>query len=307
MQSATLPLLTRSSTSLAQAIDELHAATAVYTAEPIVDALLARINWPNGDASIADCSAGDGQFLTRALSKLLSIGHVDDDRLPRLIQGWEIHPIAAAEARARLATVLIEFGRSAARAAVIAGKIVRNQDFLTAGPTEPCIDFLIGNPPYIRMVAVPAMLRTEYSQVVPRYAFLDLMFSFLDRCSKVLRPGGKMGLIVSDRWLSNSGAAALREALGMRLAIEHIERVDASSAFFRPKARRAGTPARVHPVLVVLGPHGTQITKAPIYPGVDPGKYAAYPTLDSIAKVKIAPWLDAPGIWSVTADQARAS
>lgn len=309
MQNATLSLFADDSADAlrAQAIDELHAATAIYTAEPAVDQLLAMMNWPNGDASIADCSAGDGQFLVRALSKLLSTRHVDDDKLPTLIQGWEIHPAAAAQARTRLAAVLISFGRSAARAQEIAGRIVLNQDFLTEGPNEAVYSAIIGNPPYLRMVSVPALLRDEYSQVVPKYALPDLMFSFLDRCAKVLRPGGQMGLIVSDRWLSNSGAAALREALGSRLAIEHIERVDPTSVFHRVKQRRAGTPARVHPVLVVFGATGQAITKAPIYPGIDPAKYAAYPTLDSIAHIRIAPWLDAPQIWAITEEQVRAS
>lgn len=232
---------------------------------------------------------------------------MDDEKLPALIKGWEIHPTAAAQARARVAAVLISFGRSAARAQYIASKIVLNQDFLTEGPSAPCLDYAIGNPPYIRMVSVPAMLRDEYRAVVPKYAFPDLMFSFLDRCSKVLRPGGQMGFIVSDRWLGNSGAAALREALGSRLAIEHIERLDAESVFYRPKQRRAGTPARVHPVLCLFGATGQPITKAAIYPGIDPAKYAAYPTLDTIAKVSIAPWLDGFGIWTLSDDQARAS
>jgi hypothetical protein len=157
------------------------------------------------------------------------------------------------------------------------------------------------------MVSLPTLLRDEYSEVVPKYAFMDLMFSFLDRCSKVLRPGGQMGFIVSDRWLANSSAAALREALGSRLAIEHIERLEAGSVFYRPKQRRAGTPARVHPVLCVLGATGQLITKAAIYPGIDPAKYAAYPTLDSIAQVRIAPWLDAAGIWTLSEEEVRAS
>lgn len=291
----------------AQAIDELHAATAIYTSEPAVDQLLARINWPDGDASIADCSAGDGQFLVRALSKLLSTRHVDDEMLPTLIQGWEIHPAAAAQARARLAAVLISFGRSGVQAQEVANRIVLNKDFLTEGPTEATYSAIIGNPPYLRMVSIPALLREEYSLVVPKYALPDLMFSFLDRCAKVLRPGGQMGLIVSDRWMSNSGAAALREALGSRLSIEYMERVDPTSVFHRSKQRRAGTPARVHPVLVIFGATGQAITKAAIYPGIDPAKYAAYPTLDSIARIRIAPWLDAPGIWTISEDQVRAS
>lgn len=309
MQNVTLSLFDESpaEAARARAIDELHAATAIYTAEPVVDKLLAKVNWPNGDASIADCSAGDGQFLTRALAKLLARGPVEDDKLPQLVQEWEVHPQAAAEARVRVAATLISFGRSATRAAEIAAKIVRNQEFLTEWPDDQTVSTIIGNPPYLRMVSVPAILRAEYSEVVPKYAALDLVFSFLDKCSKVLRPGGQMAFVVSDRWLSNAGAATLRETLGTRLAIEHLERVDSASAFYRPKQRRAGTPARVYPVIAVLGPDGHPISRAPIYPGVDPAKYAAYPTLETIAHVRIAPWLDAAGIWSLTAEQVRAS
>ena len=187
MQNATLPLFTESSAAaaFAQAIDELHAATAIYTSEPAVDQLLDKINWPNGDSSIADCSAGDSQFLVRSLTKLLSTCHVDDEKLPQLIRGWEIHPNAASQARTRLAAVLISFGRSAECANEVAKKIVRNQDFLIEGPNFPCINFLMGNSPYLRMVSVPPLLRDEYSHVVPKYAFLDLMFSFLDVTARV--------------------------------------------------------------------------------------------------------------------------
>ncbi len=308
MQNETLSLFDETpELARAAAIEQLHEATAIYTKEIVVDELLGRINWPDGDASIADCSAGDGQFLTRALSKLLSAGPVADEKLPSLIQGYEIHAGAAAQARARIAAVLISFGRSSTIACEIAAKIVLNMDFLTEGPTEPQFTALIGNPPYLRMVNVPELLRAEYGQVVPKYASLDLAHSFLDRCSKVLRPGGQMGFIVSDRWLTNSGAGGLRQALGSRLAIEHLARVDSTSAFFRPKQRRAGSPARVHPVICIFGPSGQSITKEAIYPGVDASRYAGYPTLDSIATVRICPWLGTPGIFLLTHAEAEAS
>jgi hypothetical protein len=309
MQNTTLSLFAESpeASARADAIDALHHATAIYTNESVVDELLARIDWPNGDASICDCSAGDGQFLTRAICKLLGAGQVDDEKLPSLVHGFELHPHAAAQARARVAAALISFGRPSAVARDIAAKIVRNQDFLTEGPDEPFFDFLVGNPPYLRMVNVPALLRAEYGQVVPKYAQLDLAHSFLDKCSKVLRKGGQMGFVVSDRWLINTGAAVLREQLGTRLAIEHIERVDSSTAFFRPKQRSAGTPARVHPVIVVFGPNGRAITKEAIYPGVDAARYAGYPTLDTIATVRIAPWLGSKGVFILTKAEAEAS
>ncbi|EIM30396.1 hypothetical protein [Microvirga lotononidis] len=55
---------------LSAAIEALHAATALYTAEPVVDVLLDRIGWPDADGSLVDPNAGDGMFMVRALSRL---------------------------------------------------------------------------------------------------------------------------------------------------------------------------------------------------------------------------------------------
>jgi hypothetical protein len=53
---------------LSAAIEALHAATALYTAEPVVDVLLDRIGRPDRDGRLVDPSAGDGMFMVRALS-----------------------------------------------------------------------------------------------------------------------------------------------------------------------------------------------------------------------------------------------
>ena len=45
------------------AIDELHAATAIYTREPVVDQLLEHVDWPRGARSLVDTSCGDGAFI----------------------------------------------------------------------------------------------------------------------------------------------------------------------------------------------------------------------------------------------------
>jgi len=52
------------------AIEALHAATALYTAEPVVEVLIDRIGWPDADGRLVDPSAGDGMFMVRALSRL---------------------------------------------------------------------------------------------------------------------------------------------------------------------------------------------------------------------------------------------
>lgn len=289
------------------AIDVLHARTAIYTASPVVDDLLRRLGWPNGTARLVDPSCGDGMFLARALSALLAARPTGFD--PRgQIEGWEIHPIACIEARARVAGILVFHGWSQTGAAALATDMVHNRDFLTEGPTTPQWDIVAGNPPYLRAANVPDLLRTEYSRHVPDYAQGDLLHSFLERCSRTVLPAGRIGLVTSDRWLFNQGASRLRESLGQRLSLAHAERLSAETTFYRPKQRRAGSPPRVHPVSVVLvSDDGAEqnLTGKPIHPGVDEERYAGLPLLGDFADVRIAPWLGTAGVFVVDAVTAR--
>lgn len=297
-----------SCTEKAQAIDALHAATAIYTAEPVVDRLLDKIDWPRADRRLVDPSCGDGMFIGCALSRLLiAEPTANNDRIAEILEGWEIHPHAAEQSRARIANILSAHGRDIVSAAELAAVIVRNEDFLTNGPSQPRYHVCAGNPPYLRMVHVPDILKDEYRSILPGHACSDLLHSFLDRCAECLMPEGEIALVTSDRWLFNLGASKLRASLGQRLSIHHLERIDVATAFYRPKQRRAGTPPRIHPVTVVMRPHSAQgisLSAAPIYPGNLSADKATGPTLGDVATVKLAPWLGSPGIFVVDADIA---
>lgn len=291
-----------------QAVDELHSATNVYTEDFVIDQILEHIDWPSGSKRLIDTSCGAGGVIARALTKALSERAFEDNVLPQVIEGWELHPAACAQAQSRVASVLIAFGRTSAAASRLATQIIHNRDFLTEAPTTPQFDFVIGNPPYLRAANVPQLLRDEYANHVPKYAAADLAHAFLDRSHRALRKGGKIGVVVADRVLLNSSAGALREALGTTLSIEHVERLDAASAFYRPKTRQKGSPARVHPLLLILSEAGElSLSKDPVYPGVDETPYEGLPTLEELATVRIGPWMGADGIFLVTAAQADAS
>lgn len=292
-----------------EAIDQLHMATAIYTADPVVADLLQRLRWPAPGRKLADVSAGDGQFMCQALRKLLSVGVQSDDELLDSLEGYEIHAFACSQARARLVDILVGAGRDRDSAVCLAERMVHNKDFLTQGPVEPTYAAVIGNPPYIRRLKVPALLRDEYDQCVPSYAAGDLLHGFIDRVSKVLVPGGEMAFVSSDRWLAASGAAALREKIGARFNIRHVERLDAQSVFYRPKDRKAGTPPRISPIAIHIDEHpgGSPITRAAIFPGADTALFAGLPTLGEVARVEMAPWLGPAGIFVVTPDQVASS
>lgn len=293
----------------AAAVDALHTATAIYTTEPVVDELLEQVDWPNGDSRLLDPSCGDGVFLGRALHRLLTVEPgVSPSRLGRLLEGWEVHPHAAHQARSRLATQLIGHGWNATAANVTAAQLVRHADFLTEGPHHGRrYDVIAGNPPYLRAVNVPELLRQEYEAVTPDYARADLLHTFLDRCARLVADEGVVAMVTADRWLFNANASRLREAIGERVGLVHLARLDAATAFYRPKQRRAGTPPRIHPVAIVLGPRqlSTQpITADAIHPDAAPSSTTG-PTLADVAVIRQGPWLGRNGIFVVDAETAR--
>ena len=100
-----------------EAINALHYATAIYTAAPVVDDLLDAVDWPRGNRRLVDPSCGDGIFLGRALARLLrERPKVREDELLDVLQGWELHPSAAQQSRARVAELFYpNLDRAAAR------------------------------------------------------------------------------------------------------------------------------------------------------------------------------------------------
>lgn len=119
------------------AMDQLHHTTAVYTAEVVVDESRSRLAWPSGARRLVDLGCGDGVFLGRELLKVIGSGDPGDDAIVGRIEGWEIHPFACAQARARIAGILSAAGRPAALANHMARRMVKNADFLIDGPTAP--------------------------------------------------------------------------------------------------------------------------------------------------------------------------
>lgn len=288
------------------AIDALHAATALYTSTPVVEALLDRMGWPDADGRLLDPSAGDGSFLVCALARIPTPAG-DFEALGR-VQGWEMHPQAVEHARERIADLLASRGWTEGDAARGAELVAHEGDFLTADP-RGTFRFVAGNPPYLRWGHLPQLLKETWSPVLPDFARGDLLHAFLDRSVSIMPEDGVVGLVTSDRWLFNATTTGLRRTIGRKAGISHLARLDAATSFYRPKTRRKNSAPRVHPVEVVLRPLGEDMLELcgrPISP--DGAFDAAHdgPVLADVATVKLAPWLGPKGIFLLGSEQARA-
>lgn len=256
------------------AIDAVHQATSCYTQDPVVAEILDLAQWPRCGTRLVDPGCGDGQFLLAAIAKL-PLRTDDVEGLAARVEGWELHPQAAAAARTRVAAHLGARGWSAPARRAAAERVIVHGDFLrptvAIGPEPgrgtPSADTIVSNPPYLRNTFIPEPLRSAYAAAVPDYALADLLHAFLDQCRSVLRPDGRIVCVTADRWLFNANAARLREVLGQHFGVAALRRLDPRTSFYRPKVRRAGMPPRVHPVAVMLTPearHTAPLGRAPV-------------------------------------------
>lgn len=286
-------------------VDQLHSATAIYTASHIICALLDRLDWPNRPGTLLDPSAGNGAFLLEALKRLDISKPSNLDR----IKGWEIHAAAAQEARTAITNYLQERTFDSAEAHRLASQIVINKDFLTDGPVTERFDIIAGNPPYLCFRRLPPYFKALYGSEVAPYARGDILYAFLDSCTKLLAPNGKVGLICSDRFLINDTTAELREQIGRRVGISHLARIDQNTAFYRPKQRVKNSPPRIHPIEVIFESVHTallRLTEHPLSPDTfdTNDSTSSGQTLADIANISLAPWLGPEGIFIIDKETA---
>jgi type I restriction-modification system DNA methylase subunit len=233
----------------------IHEATWIYTRVPEIEALLDRLGWPDRGERLLDPGAGNGGFLVAALRRL-DLARDDVERAAWRIRGYEFYDGAVAEARRAVRDHLAGRGWTVLAAQRAAQALVEDRDYLLAPVPAGVFDTIAANPPYWRLANLPPGYRADYELLVPPYARADLLYAYLARSADVAAPGGRIGLITADRWLLNAGSAGLRRRVGDKYRVADFLRLDAASAFYRPKRRTRGTPPRVHPVSLILTPDG---------------------------------------------------
>jgi hypothetical protein len=122
--------------------------------------------------------------------------------LERCVAGIERDPEAAAAARAALP-----------------GAELRVAEALLGDAAAPrAWDVVVGNPPYVRSVALKAADPELWSRLRGAFAATsfkewDLYGAFLEKALDWVRPGGEIGFVAPSRWLTAAFAAPLREKL----------------------------------------------------------------------------------------------
>jgi adenine-specific DNA-methyltransferase len=180
-------------------------------------------------------SCGSGAFLAPMAARVAESAKIhgrDIAKAVAAIQARDIHKPHVLRSRAVVREALCSSGIEPNRAAILARRWVRQGDFLLEPPVERSADFVLGNPPYVRLEAIPVAISNAYRQACPAMGGrADVYIGFYERGLHALRDDGALGFICADRWMRNAYGARLRELIAREWSVEAILSMTEVDAF----------------------------------------------------------------------------
>jgi hypothetical protein len=233
----------------------------VFTRRWVVELILDLVGYtPDRDLAalkLMEPSCGTGAFLVPVIERLIASGlrHGRDLRsMHEAVSAFDLLDANAERARKVVALRLLEAGLTQHEADGIAATWVTTGDFLLHNHDARCADFVVGNPPYIRLESVPRPVMDAYRrQCSTMRGRSDIYVGFIERGLGLLKPQGTLGFICADRWMRNQYGADLRELVGDVYAVDAVITMHDVDAF--------EDDVSAYPAIIKLryGPQGTAV------------------------------------------------
>jgi adenine-specific DNA-methyltransferase len=180
-------------------------------------------------------AVGDGAFLGPMIDRLVTSCALHQRRLEDCelaISAFDVASANVERARKLAATRLVEADVSLDIAESLAARWVRVGDFLLDDLAPERVDFVLGNPPYVRLEDVPRRLSAAYRVACPTMrGRSDIYVGFIERGLGLLDRDGTLGFIVADRWMHNQYGAALRRLVGRDFSVDCVVEMHDVDAF----------------------------------------------------------------------------
>ena len=194
----------------------------VFTRQWIVELILDLCGYvPDVDLTtrrLLEPAVGSGAFLGAVLDRLLAsrARHAPDsawDELSPAVLAMDLQLNHVRKCRHLVLERLTTAGCPTEVAARLAASWVRKADFLLDDSIDG-VDFVIGNPPYIRIEDLDPGLLAAYRQACTTMTGRsDVYIGFYERGLDLLRENGSLAFICADRWMRNQYGRRLREKI----------------------------------------------------------------------------------------------
>jgi hypothetical protein len=225
-------------------LPNLHVDTAaehgeVFTREWVVDLILDLVGY-TADRDLAGLVAvepacGTGAFLGSLVQRLSASCRVHGRPITdayNALQAYDLLGRNIGEARNLVRRLLITDGWSKQQTEEVLGSWLRVDDYLLAAYEENSADFVVGNPPYVRLEEIPdARMRAYREACHTMTGRSDIYVGFFEVGLRSLRPGGQLGFICADRWMRNQYGRQLRHLISGQFAVELVMSMHDVDAF----------------------------------------------------------------------------
>ncbi len=182
--------------------------------------------------SLLEPSCGEGAFLLPAVERLLASIETHNrnaEELKDRFLAFDIDPDHVKTTRSKVSELLMKHGFSVVEADNLASRWVVEGDFLLSDIRQT-FDFIVGNPPYIRIEQLGPALQAEYrSRFVSLFDRADLYVAFIERGLDLISDTGRLTYICADRWILNKYGAPLRNKIANGFKVHsYVDLHDAS-------------------------------------------------------------------------------
>ena len=197
--------------SLARQYDRQKLTGQVFTPSFVVEKILNDTGFDSPAAlgrPVLDPACGDGRFLEAIVQRIIDWSDKKTlaTHLGR-VHGWDIDPQALADCRARLDALTAPLGLRIDWNLRCCDAL--RQEAAAAGQ----FDFVVGNPPYIRIQHLEAGQRQYIREHFGfcRSGSTDIYIAFYELATRLLAPGGRCGFITPNTFFFTETGRPLRE------------------------------------------------------------------------------------------------
>jgi hypothetical protein len=211
----------------------------VFTKRWVVELILDLCGYtPDKDLGalvVVEPACGAGAFLVPIIERLLesveSFGRSIED-CSTAIQATDLLDRNVLSSRNVAVETLTRSGVPPKAAKSLSEDWVHQADFLLKPPDPGSVDFVVGNPPYVRLEAVPAARSAAYRQLCGTMGGrADIYIGFYEQGLRALRSNGYLGFICADRWMRNAYGSRLRALISTGWSAEAIINMTGVDAF----------------------------------------------------------------------------
>ncbi|MEI6106174.1 MAG: Eco57I restriction-modification methylase domain-containing protein [Opitutae bacterium] len=253
---------------------------AVFTKPPIIGLILDLAGYSSGKTRLADLrllepSCGDGAFISEAIRRLLTSEREhtkridwDDVAIERAITACDLNSGFVALARNSTTQFLIREGCPPVRAEELSTVWIRHSDFLLTAWTER-FDFVIGNPPYVRIEELPGAVLRRYRELYRTCTDrADLYVAFFEKGLRLLNGKGCLAYICANRFAKNLYGRELRQLIAREFHVRYYLNLEHTQPF--------ESDVSAYPCIAVIDRERGRPTKVATLEDVDPA------TLDQV-------------------------